>query len=162
MQGLSVGGEYTSSIVFLVERASVGYRGLMGAVVCCGTTLGIMLGSGVGATIAALMTAETLDRWGWRILFLPGLVVGVAGFVLRRHVTEASPVERSERSPIVETSRDHWRPVVQVGGFFSLSNFLKRGAFGTNQILRSRTLPPIHGASPSAVRTVTRLPWPDG
>jgi len=61
---LRVGGEYTSSIVFLVERASVGYRGLMRAVICCGTTLGILLGSGVGATIAALMTTETLDRWG--------------------------------------------------------------------------------------------------
>ena len=59
VQGLSVGGEYTSSTVFLVERASVGYRGLMGAAICCGTTLGIMLGSGVGATIAALTTIET-------------------------------------------------------------------------------------------------------
>jgi hypothetical protein len=36
----------------------------MRAVICCGTTLGILLGSGVGATIAALMTTETLDRWG--------------------------------------------------------------------------------------------------
>jgi MHS family proline/betaine transporter-like MFS transporter len=31
VQGLSVGGEYTSSMVFLVERAPEGRRGLMGA-----------------------------------------------------------------------------------------------------------------------------------
>jgi MHS family proline/betaine transporter-like MFS transporter len=41
IQGLSVGGEYISSMVFLVERAPVGHRGLMGAVACCGTTLGL-------------------------------------------------------------------------------------------------------------------------
>src|SRR5256886_14748812 len=67
VQGLSVGGEYTSSMVFLVERAPTGHRGLMGAFICCGTTIGILLGSGVGATIAAMMTTETLDAWGWRI-----------------------------------------------------------------------------------------------
>lgn len=47
----------------------------MGAFTCCGTTLGILLGSGVGAAIAATMTTETLDAWGWRIPFLLELVV---------------------------------------------------------------------------------------
>ena len=86
IQGLSVGGEYTSSMVFLVEHASEGRRGFMGAVTCCGTTIGILLGSGIGAATAALMTPETLEAWGWRIPFLLGIVVGIAGFVLRRHV----------------------------------------------------------------------------
>jgi MFS transporter, MHS family, proline/betaine transporter len=36
VQGLSVGGEYTSSMVFLVERAPEGRRGLMGALTSCG------------------------------------------------------------------------------------------------------------------------------
>src|SRR5713101_1673167 len=36
VQGLSVGGEYTSSMVFLVERAPKGRRGLMGALTSCG------------------------------------------------------------------------------------------------------------------------------
>jgi MFS family permease len=108
IQGLSVGGEYTSSMVFLVERAPADHRGLMGAFICCGTTIGILLGSGVGATIAATMTTETLDAWGWRIPFLLGIVVGVAGFILRRHVIEAAPVERGERQP---DRRDLARPL---------------------------------------------------
>ena len=58
IQGLSVGGEYISSMVFLVERAPVGHRGLMGAVACCGTTLGFLIGSGVAVTITATMTTE--------------------------------------------------------------------------------------------------------
>ncbi len=98
IQGLSVGGEYTSSMVFLVERAPADHRGLMGAVTCCGTTLGILIGSGVGATIAATMTTETLDAWGWRIPFLLGIVVGIVGVILRRHVSRggASGAQRTQ------------------------------------------------------------------
>ena len=62
IQGLSVGGEYTSSMVFLVEHASEGRRGFMGAVTCCGTTIGILLGSGIGAATAALMTLKRSKR----------------------------------------------------------------------------------------------------
>jgi len=36
IQGLSVGGEYISSMVFIVERAPSERRGLMGAIACCG------------------------------------------------------------------------------------------------------------------------------
>ncbi|HSS82659.1 MAG TPA: MFS transporter, partial [Reyranella sp.] len=53
IQGLSVGGEYTSSMVFLVERAPEGRRGLMGALISCGACGGILLGSAVGAGFAA-------------------------------------------------------------------------------------------------------------
>ena len=49
IQGLSVGGEYTTSIVFMVEHAPPGRRGLIGAVGCCGAVGGILLGSATGA-----------------------------------------------------------------------------------------------------------------
>jgi MFS family permease len=68
VQGLSVGGEYTSSMVFLVERAPEGRRGLMGAVTSCGAGAGTLLGSAVGATFAASMSTAALESWGWRIL----------------------------------------------------------------------------------------------
>jgi len=55
IQGLSVGGEYTASIVFMVEHAPPGRRGLIGAVACCGAAGGILLGSATGAVLAAAM-----------------------------------------------------------------------------------------------------------
>src|SRR6516164_2314711 len=76
VQGLSVGGEYTSSMVFLVERAPEGRRGLMGALAASGATCGILLGSAVGAGFAASMSEQALETWGWRVPFLFGLVVG--------------------------------------------------------------------------------------
>ena len=104
VQGLSVGGEYTSSMVFLVERAPEGRRGLMGALTSCGACGGILLGSAVGAGFAAAMSTASLESWGWRIPFLLGLVVGIAGYFLRRHVLETRiPREPRKRAPIVET-----------------------------------------------------------
>jgi MFS transporter, MHS family, proline/betaine transporter len=120
VQGLSVGGEYTSSMVFLVEHAPDGRRGVMGAMAACGATGGILLGSAVGAGFAASMSEAALDAWGWRIPFLLGLIVGIAGYFLRRHVLETVPAERRKRAPIVETLHDHWRIVL---GFAGLSVF---------------------------------------
>jgi MFS transporter, MHS family, proline/betaine transporter len=120
VQGLSVGGEFTSSMVFLVERAPEGRRGLMGAMTACGATAGILLGSAVGAGFAASMSTAALESWGWRIPFLLGLVVGIAGYFLRRHVLEAAPVGRRKRDPVVETLHDHWGVVL---GFAGLSVF---------------------------------------
>jgi MHS family proline/betaine transporter-like MFS transporter len=103
VQGLSVGGEYTSSMVFLVEHAREGRRGLMGALAASGSAVGMLLGSAVGA---------------WRIPFLLGLMVGIAGYILRRYALETGVAEKRTRAPIVETLHDHWRVVA---GFAGLS-----------------------------------------
>src|SRR5256714_2617880 len=103
VQGLSVGGEYTSSMVFLVEHAPPGRRALMGSLASCGAGAGTLLGSAIGATFAASMSTAALESWGWRIPFLLGLIGGIAGYFLRRHMLETIPVERRKRAPIVET-----------------------------------------------------------
>ena len=116
VQGLSVGGEYTGSMVFLVEQAPDGRRGLIGAVTACGAIAGILLGSAVGAAFTASISAAALQTWGWRIPFLLGLVVGVGGYVLRRQMLETIATPRRERAPIVETLHDHWRTVLRFAG----------------------------------------------
>jgi MHS family proline/betaine transporter-like MFS transporter len=116
VQGLSVGGEYTSSMVFLIEHAPHGRRGLMGALISCGACGGILLGSAVGASFASTMSSAALEAWGWRIPFLLGLVVGIAGYLLRRHVQETVPTAKRKRAPIVETLHDHWRLVLGLAG----------------------------------------------
>jgi MHS family proline/betaine transporter-like MFS transporter len=107
-------------MVFLVERAPEGRRGLMGALAGSGSAIGILLGSAVGAAFAASMSTAALDAWGWRIPFLLGLVVGIAGYILRRHVLEIGVARERTRAPIVETIHDHWRVVA---GFAGLTVF---------------------------------------
>jgi MHS family proline/betaine transporter-like MFS transporter len=107
VQGLSVGGEYTTSIVFMVERAPPGRRGFIGAMAGCGAVGGILLGSATGTLLAETMSAEALEAWGWRIPFLVGLLVGLAGFLLRRHVQEMPKAHKAAGSPLLETVRNH-------------------------------------------------------
>jgi MHS family proline/betaine transporter-like MFS transporter len=113
VQGLSVGGEYISSMVFAVEHAPAGHRGLMGAVACCGITVGFLMGSVIAITITAMMTPETLNAWGWRVPFLFGIVVGMFGIVLRRSVSKLALPERSGGGSIIKTLHDHWQLVVR-------------------------------------------------
>lgn len=115
VQGLSVGGEYPGSMVFLVEHAPEGRRGLMGALGASGGTVGMLLGSAVGAAFSASMSTAALDAWGWCIPFLLGLVVGVAGYILRRYALETTIEEKRTRAPIVETLH-HWRVVARFAG----------------------------------------------
>ena len=75
IQGLSVGGEATTAMVFLVERAPPGRRGVVGAMASCGASFGILMGSATGAALASSMSPEALEAWGWRIPFLLGLLV---------------------------------------------------------------------------------------
>ena len=116
LQGLSVGGEYAGSMVFLVEHAAEGQRCLMGALAGSGSAVGMLLGSAVGAAFAVSISTAALEAWGWRIPFLLGLVVGIAGYILRRYVLETGVMEKRTRAPIVETLHGHWRVVAGFAG----------------------------------------------
>jgi MHS family proline/betaine transporter-like MFS transporter len=117
VQGLSVGGEYTTSIVFLVERARPARRGLVGAVADVGAVAGILAGSATGAVLESLMSAEAVQSWGWRIPFWIGLVVGVAGLALRSGLREEESGERPPvRSPLLTTFRKHGRLLAHLAG----------------------------------------------
>lgn len=107
VQGLSVGGEYTTSIIFIIEQAPPNRRALIGAMGCCGAVGGILLGSATGALLASVMSEQALESWGWRIPFILGLVVGLAGVVLRRHVHEIPRSGGKKSSPLLETVRNH-------------------------------------------------------
>ncbi|MEM1111141.1 MAG: MFS transporter [Pseudomonadota bacterium] len=112
LQGLSVGGEYTGSIVYLIEQAPREKRALYASFSMMGATIGIMLGSGVGALISSLLTAEQLQSWGWRVPFLLGISIGALGFVIRRGLPE-SPSGQTEPTPLKNLFFDYRRQMLQ-------------------------------------------------
>jgi MHS family proline/betaine transporter-like MFS transporter len=116
LQGLSVGGEYTTSIVFLVERARPERRGLVGAVADVGAVIGILAGSATGAVLETVMTDATVQAWGWRIPFWIGLGVGVVGLALRRGLPGEAATAKPERSPLIATFRNHGVLLAQLAG----------------------------------------------
>jgi MFS transporter, MHS family, proline/betaine transporter len=67
LQGLSIGGEFTASAVFLVERSDPRHRGLSGSYASMSATAGLLLGSGIGAIETWILSPAQVDAWGWRI-----------------------------------------------------------------------------------------------
>lgn len=119
VQGLSVGGEYTTSIVYLVEGAHPNRRGMAGSWSGVGATTGVLLGSAVGALTTTLLqdNLEALHTWGWRLPFLLGLGVGLGGLMVRRGLPESPPAPpESGRLPLVEAFVTEWRAILQVIG----------------------------------------------
>ncbi len=116
IQGLSVGGEYTTSVVYLYERTPKSSRGLVGSLSVSGAVLGILLGSAVGALLAALLDPEQLASWGWRVPFLSGLVLGLAGFWLRQGGESISAERPMVDNPLKDAWNNHRKIMLQVSG----------------------------------------------
>lgn len=119
IQGVSVGGEYTTSVVFLVETAQPHRRGLAGSWSTVGATLGTLLGSAVGAVLTSVLSSDAVESWGWRVPFVLGLVVGLVGLYVREHIPEPATSARNEpasRTPVWEAFREHSRTMLKISG----------------------------------------------
>ncbi len=116
IQGLSVGGEYTTSIVFLVEESGRKHHGFAASWSGFGAVGGILLGSAVGAIVSAALPPETVQSWAWRLPFVIGLFVGLIGLYVREHIPERARPDRTEivRSPIAEAFVEHWRTILNI------------------------------------------------
>jgi MHS family proline/betaine transporter-like MFS transporter len=79
LQGLSVGGEYTISSIFLVEHSAAGHRGFFGSFAEIGACSGVLLGSALSALVTTVLDRAMVDSWGWRVPFLIGVAVGIVG-----------------------------------------------------------------------------------
>jgi len=118
LQGLSVGGEYTISSVFLVEHSAAGHRGFFGSFAEIGACSGVLLGSALSALVTTVLDRATVDSWGWRVPFLIGVAVGIAGLYIRRHVIEENAPQGRQRktaSPIREAFTE-WRTILRLIG----------------------------------------------
>ena len=91
----------------------------MGSWSAFGSVAGILLGSAVGAVITSVLSAEAVQRWGWRVPFLAGLAVGLTGLYIRRHLPEVSTrpaAATPPASPVREAFRTEWRAMLRVAG----------------------------------------------
>ncbi len=119
-QGLAVGGEYTTSMVLLVEEAQSRRRGFVGSFAPFGALGGLLLGSAVGATLMAFLPADAAATWGWRLAFFTGLLIGLVVFFIRRSLPPDPTIvetEEARKSPLFDAFRTQWRTILKVMGF---------------------------------------------
>lgn len=98
LQGLSVGGEYTGSLVYLAEHGGERRRAFLASWGLVGSISGILLGSAVGALLTASLSEQAIADWGWRVPFAAGILVAITGTLLRRGLHETPmPAERATK-----------------------------------------------------------------
>jgi MHS family proline/betaine transporter-like MFS transporter len=85
LQGLSVGGQLMSSLVFTLERHPKRRWGLYGSYVMAAANFGTLLGGLVAFVVRRSLSEEALYAWGWRIPFLSGIIVSLSGYYLKHH-----------------------------------------------------------------------------
>jgi len=117
-QGLSVGGEFTGSISFLVEKAPKDKRGFYGSWTTFGVFGGMLVGAAMGAIINAVFTTKQISDFGWRIPFLFGALIGIAGLYLRKDMSDDKNFQK-----IMEEKRTYKIPLAEFFAHYKMQAF---------------------------------------
>ena len=132
-QGLSVGGEFTGSISFLVEKAPKDKRGFYGSWTTFGVFGGMLIGAAIAAIITAVFTTKQVADFGWRIPFLFGAVIGIAGLYLRKDMSDDKNFKK-----IMEEKRTYKIPLTEFFAHYKMQSFkiiMLSWAFGVSVYL---------------------------
>ena len=124
VQGFSLGGEFTGSMVYTTELASPVWRGLVSSSTAAGTTLGFILGSASAWLVSVSLGAQQASAWGWRIPFVASIILCVIGWLLRRGIQESAEGLKAAqiRPPLLRSLIADWRPIVQTFGIVAMTN----------------------------------------
>ncbi len=96
LQGLSLGGEFSGCITYIVEHSPPKHRGIAGSASMVSLILGFLLGSFVALLFVKILSPEDFRTWGWRVPFLLGVVVGLIGLYIRTSCDESPAFEEAK------------------------------------------------------------------
>ncbi|GAA5167562.1 MULTISPECIES: MFS transporter [Amycolatopsis] len=145
VQGIFVGGVVAATHTLGTESVPPRWRGLMsGLIGGGGAGVGAALASGLYIGVSQLFPGEQFTVWGWRVMFLSGLVAALLSYLVVRGVEEsplwkaahqAGPPPRTRLADLVRGGR---------GKVFALNIVLVAGA-GSQYYLTSGYLPTLLG-----------------
>src|SRR5689334_13662232 len=111
VQGLGLGGEWGGAVLMVSEHGDERRRGLYASWPQVGVPAGNLLAAGVLAVLAATLSDDAFDSWGWRIPFLLSAVLVGVGLFIRLRIEESplfQEVEESAttaKSPVLDVVR---------------------------------------------------------
>ncbi len=121
LQGFATGGQYAIATSFLVEVAPPGRRCFYGSLQQIGQALAALGGAAAGMFVTLGLEPAELERWGWRVPFIIGLIIAPVGFYISRHLEETDAfieVQRQAagRQPLLALLRENLRGVLVTFG----------------------------------------------
>ena len=119
LQGLSVGGEYGASAVYLSEMAGRDRRGFFSSFQYVTLIAGQLVALCVLVLLQSVLTTAQLDAWGWRIPFAIGGLLAIAVYRIRRGLLETESFRNAAAQGTPRSSgrallRDHPRAALTV------------------------------------------------
>lgn len=106
LQNISVGGEYISSISYLIESAAKNLRGFYGSWISVGFNGGTLLASLAVYLIMYGVNTHQLPTWSWRIVFMFAIIGTMAGFWIRSSLPESLGYILNNSSSVKTTKFD--------------------------------------------------------
>src|SRR3990167_251146 len=97
-QGISVGGEYIGSVIYLFETAPQGKKIFFSSFAMVGSNLGILTASGICLFFTKILSTQQMLNYGWRLPFILALLSGIGGFFIRSMITESKEFTEAKLS----------------------------------------------------------------
>lgn len=119
-QGFAAGGEYGTSMTYMVESAPAKRRGLSGSFQQVSISLGILLASIIAGILTVTLDEQQMSTFGWRIGFLAVAALGFAAYLYRRNVGESETFEEMKqeqeviKAPVKILLTEHFKSVIWV------------------------------------------------
>ncbi len=120
IQGFAVAGEISGASSMILEHAPFGRRGFFASFSLQGVQAGQIFAAAIFLPLARLMPSDAFLAWGWRIPFLLSALLIVAGYIIRREVTETPAFAEEDqsgtvpRAPIVQAFQMNWPDMLRV------------------------------------------------
>lgn len=152
IQGFSLGGEFTGSMVYTTELASPRERGFVSSSTAAGVTIGFILGSLSAWLVTRFMAPEAVASWGWRVPFIGSVFFFALGWFLRRgiHETEEGEKAAAIRPALFASLAADWLPMVRTFGIIATTNAAYYLTF-TYVVERRKSLSAAAGTSDGSI-----------
>ena len=90
VQGFSAGAELGNVSVFLAEIAPPGRKGFYVSWQSASQQVAVVIAAAIGFALAAMLTPQEMESWGWRVPLAIGCLIVPAMFLLRRDLGESA------------------------------------------------------------------------
>jgi len=98
-QGISAGGEYTTSVTFLLEHSNPERRAFYASINLSGAILGILIGSFVATLFHRIFSMEEILSYAWRLVYLPSIILIFLGVIILKRTYETPSFVKEVLSP---------------------------------------------------------------
>lgn len=123
VQGFAAGGESSGATTLLAEYAPSNRRGFLSSFVDVFGFAAFVVGAGLVLAFTALLGEDALNAWGWRLLFLFALPLGLVGLYLRQRLEDTPEFQAVQargkvvQNPLRTSLATSWKALLFCVGF---------------------------------------------